>query len=234
MLPYSRIFAPQIDQIWLEFEPGRDRRFRRPEPTESHLARNSRSANLTVRNSECVQWGYKNDDVVVYANRLPDGLSELFGASIYGRPSRTWTHVRAFSCTKSSPGTCASKRNRGADARHPAFLHGFPVPLSNNDSPAIIAISVNAGCGVNPNCEFLVFRQHENKDILILSGVAVDWDFNSTRHHGYHDLTLTNYQGVHRVLSVWQFDGHQYCLTSQTDRSSDGAERKLPVNHGRP
>jgi hypothetical protein len=125
MLPYSRIFAPQIDQFWLEFEPGRDRRFRRPEATESHLARNSRSANLTVRNSECVQWGYKNDDVVPYANRHPDGLSELFGASIYGRPSRTWAHVRAFSCTKSSPGTCASKRNRGADARHPAFLHGF-------------------------------------------------------------------------------------------------------------
>lgn len=107
----------------------------------------------------------------------------------------------------------------------------FTVPLSNDDSPAILAISVNAGCGVNPNCEFLVSRQHENKDILILSDVAGDRDFKSTRHHGYHDLTLTNYQGVHRPLSVWRFDGHQYCLTSQTDRSSDGAEKKLPVNH---
>jgi hypothetical protein len=109
----------------------------------------------------------------------------------------------------------------------------FAVPLSNNDSPAIIAISVKVGCGVNPNCEFLVFRQHGNKDIPILSDVAGDWDFNSTRHHGYLDLTLTNYQGVHRVLSIWQFDGNQYCMTSRTDRSSDGTQKKLLVNHCR-
>src|SRR5580658_458900 len=106
----------------------------------------------------------------------------------------------------------------------------YAVPLSNKDAPAIIAISVDVGCGVNPNCEFLVFRQDKNKDILILNDVAGDWDFNSMRHHGYRDLVLTNYQGVHTVLSVWQFDGHRYCMTSQTDRSTDGTQTQRPVN----
>jgi hypothetical protein len=106
----------------------------------------------------------------------------------------------------------------------------YAVPLSNKDAPAIVAVSVDLGRGVHPNCEFLVFRQDGNKDILILSDVAGDWDFNSTRHHGYRDLVLTNYQGVHTVLSVWQFDGHRYCMRSQTDRSTDGTRAQLPVN----
>jgi hypothetical protein len=109
----------------------------------------------------------------------------------------------------------------------------YAVPLSNKDAPAIVAISVEVGCGVNPNCEFLLFRQDGNKDTLILSDVAGDWDFNSTRHHGYRDLVLTNYQGVHTVLSVWQFDGHRYCMSSQTDRSSDGSQAQLPVSRCR-
>jgi hypothetical protein len=117
--------------------------------------------------------------------------------------------------------------------RTPDILRSFTVyavPLSDQGAPAIIAISVDVGCGVNPNCEFLVFRQDGNKDILILNDVAGDWDFKSTRHHGYRDLVLTNYQGVHTVLSVWQFDGHRYCMTSQTDRSTDGTQTQRPVN----
>jgi hypothetical protein len=106
----------------------------------------------------------------------------------------------------------------------------YAVPLSDKDAPSIVAISVDVGCGVNPNCEFLVFRQDGNKDILILNDVAGNWDFNSTRHHGYRDLALTNYQGVHTVLSIWQFNGHRYCMSSQSDRSSDGIQKQLPVN----
>jgi len=106
----------------------------------------------------------------------------------------------------------------------------YAVPLSHTDAPAIIAISVGMGCGVNPNCEFLIFRQDGSKDTLILQDVAGDWDMNGTRHHGYRDVVLTNYQGVHTVLSVWQFDGRRYCMSSQTDRSSDGTQKQLPVN----
>ncbi|MGB6745003.1 MAG: hypothetical protein WBE38_15250 [Terracidiphilus sp.] len=106
----------------------------------------------------------------------------------------------------------------------------YTVPLSRTDAPAIIAISVYVGCGVNPNCEFLVFRQDGDKDTLILQDVAGDWDLNSTRHHGYRDLVLTNYQGVRTVLSVWQFDGRRYCMSSQIERYSDGTQKQLPVN----
>lgn len=113
------------------------------------------------------------------------------------------------------------------------ILHSFSVfqvPLSEKGPPAVIAISVDVGCGVNPNCEFLVFRQLGEKDVPILNDVAGDWDFKSTRHHGYRDLVLTNYQGVHAVLSVWQYDGHRYCMSSQTDRASDGSQTQLSVN----
>ena len=106
----------------------------------------------------------------------------------------------------------------------------YEVPLSDKEPPAIIAISVDVGCGVNPNCEFLVFRQLGEKDVPILNDVAGDWDFKSTRHHGYRDLVLTNYQGVHAVLSVWQYDGHRYCMSSQTDRANDGSQTQLSVN----
>lgn len=106
----------------------------------------------------------------------------------------------------------------------------YEVPLADKEPPAIIAISVEVGCGANPNCEFLVFRQLGKKDIPILNDVAGDWDFKSTRHHGYRDLVLTNYQGVHTVLSLWQYDGHRYCMSSQTDRTSDGSQMQLPVN----
>jgi hypothetical protein len=105
----------------------------------------------------------------------------------------------------------------------------WAVPLSYKDSPAIIAISVESGCGVHPNCPFLVFRQKDNRDVPILIDVAGDWDFTSVFHHGYRDLRLTNYQGVHTVFSVWQFNGQRYCMSSQTDRSSDGTQTRLPV-----
>lgn len=106
----------------------------------------------------------------------------------------------------------------------------YEVPLSDKEPPAIIAISVGVGCGANPNCEFLVFRQLGKKDVPILNDVAGDWDFKSTRHHGYRDLVLTNYQGVHTIFSVWQYDGHRYCMSSQTIRASDGSQTQLPVN----
>ena len=106
----------------------------------------------------------------------------------------------------------------------------YEVALSNTDSPAIVALSVDVGCGVNPNCEFLVFRQQGKQDVPILNDAAGDWDFTSTRHHGYRDLVLTNYQGVHTIVSIWQYDGHRYCMSSQMDRASDGIQTQLPVN----
>lgn len=106
----------------------------------------------------------------------------------------------------------------------------YEVPLSDKEPPAIIAISVDVGCGVNPNCEFIVFRQLGKKDVPILNDVAGDWDLKNTRHHGYRDLELTNYQGVHTVLSIWQYDGLRYCMSSQTDRATDGSQKQLPVN----
>ncbi len=115
----------------------------------------------------------------------------------------------------------------------PDILRSFTanmVPLSAKDAPAIIAISVEVGCGVNPNCEFLVFRQDGNKDVLILNDVAGGWDFNSSRHHGCRELVLTNYQGIHTVKSVWQFDGNRYCMTSQTDGATDPTQTRRAVN----
>ena len=106
----------------------------------------------------------------------------------------------------------------------------YEAPLSDTEPQAIIAISVGVGCGVNPNCEFLVFRQQGKKDVLILNAVAGDWDFKNTRHHGYRDLVLTNYQGVHTVVSVWRYDGHRYCMSSQMDRATDGSQTRLPVS----
>ncbi|HUN83516.1 MAG TPA: hypothetical protein VMU48_04015 [Terracidiphilus sp.] len=106
----------------------------------------------------------------------------------------------------------------------------YEAPLSDTEPPAIIAISVDVGCGVSPNCEFLVFRQQGKKDVPILNDVAGDWDLKNTRHHGYRDLVLTNYQGVHTVVSIWQYDGHRYCMSSQMDRATDGSQAQLPVN----
>jgi len=106
----------------------------------------------------------------------------------------------------------------------------YEAQLSDTEPPAIIAISVDVGCGVHPNCEFLVFRQQGKKDVPILNDVAGDWDLKDTRHHGYRDLVLTNYQGVHTVVSVWQYDGHRYCMSSQVDRATDGSQAQLPVN----
>jgi hypothetical protein len=105
----------------------------------------------------------------------------------------------------------------------------FEAPLSNTEPAAIIAISVSVGCGVDPNCEFLVFRQRGKKDVPILNDVAGDWDLKNTRHHGYRDLVLTNYQGMHTAVSVWQYDGRRYCMSSKIDRATDGSKTELPV-----
>lgn len=141
------------------------------------------------------------------------------------------SHLSKLSLAQNAVLAPALRDATGDDA--PNILRSFTVyevPLSDTDPPAIVALSVDVGCGVNPNCEFLVFRQQGKKDVPILNDVAGDWDFKSTRHHGYRDLVLTNYQGVHTLTSVWQYDGQRYCMSSQMDRATDGSQTQLPVN----
>jgi len=86
----------------------------------------------------------------------------------------------------------------------------FPEPLTAKGPPAILAISTKVGCGVNPNCIFLVFRQEHDKDVLILDSVAGAYALKENGHHGYRDIVLTNYMGIHSEVDRWCYDGRQY------------------------
>ncbi len=107
----------------------------------------------------------------------------------------------------------------------------FPEPLAKKELPAIIAISVVVGCGAShPNCIFLVFRQENGNDIPILNSVAGDYDLQDSRHHGYRDIVLKNYQGIHTMISQWQYDGTQYHVHTCEDSTSDGKHQNAPLN----
>lgn len=95
--------------------------------------------------------------------------------------------------------------------------------------PAIIAISLK-NCGVHPNSEFLVFRQLGSIDVPILNSVAGDWALKDARHHSFHDIVLTNYQGVHRMISTWQYDGRRYRARDCIDQTADGTQNEKPAN----
>lgn len=123
---------------------------------------------------------------------------------------------------------------QGATGEHrPDLLRDFSAfaePLALKGPPAIIAISnsVKSGCGYgNPNCIFLVFRQTRNADVLILDSVAGDFNFRDSRHNGYRDNILTNYQGMRSVVSVWRYDGRRYAVHDCTEKTSGGGETAL-------
>lgn len=105
----------------------------------------------------------------------------------------------------------------------------FQEPLSNTGTPAIVAISLK-DCGAHHDCPFLVFRKAGSVEIPLLSSVAGDWDLKETRHHGYRDIALTNYEGVQKLVYIWRFDGHKYRVSACTDRTADGAPQSLPLS----
>lgn len=104
----------------------------------------------------------------------------------------------------------------------------FEVPLSRTGAPGIVAISDE----ISPqgNSAFLVFRQKSAAYVPILNTVAGAWDLKDTRHQGYRDIVLTNYQGVQQMISTWEFDGRQYHVTGCIQRTTDGAQREQPLN----
>jgi hypothetical protein len=83
---------------------------------------------------------------------------------------------------------------------------------------------------VNPNSSFLIFQQFATTDTPILDSVAGDYDLADSRHHGYLDVILTNYQGIHSLVSVWQFDGQRYRVTKCTEKTSDGTQKEIPAS----
>jgi hypothetical protein len=104
----------------------------------------------------------------------------------------------------------------------------FPEPLAKQGPPAIIAISSHMGA--NADSSYLIFRQQGDSDVPILDSVAGDYDLRDSRHHGYLDIVLTNYQGVHWIVSVWQFDGQQYRVSKCTEKSTDGTQKERPAS----
>jgi len=169
--------------------------------------------------------------MTMYFTRIAILISLLSSAQILTVGNGGHPQVSKLSPAQKAVLAPALRDATGDQARN--ILRSFTVyeaKLSDTEPPAIIAISVDVGCGVNPNCEFLVFRQQGKKDVPILNDVAGGWDLKDTRHHGYRDLVLTNYQGVHTVVSIWQYDGHRYCMSSQVDRATDGSQAQLPLN----
>jgi hypothetical protein len=102
----------------------------------------------------------------------------------------------------------------------------FELPLAAKGEPAIVAIS-RIDCGVHPNCGFFVFRQQNSVDVPILNSVAGDWDTKDSRHHGYRDIVLTNYQGVRKVIATWQFDGKRYRVNACVEQAANGTQQRL-------
>jgi hypothetical protein len=115
----------------------------------------------------------------------------------------------------------------------PNLLEDFSVfagQLAETGPPAIFATSENFGCGVHPNCIFLVFRPESGNDVPILNTVPGAYDLLSSRHSGYRDLVLQNYQGIHTMVSVWRYDGRQYRIYACTDETSEGTQNRVPID----
>lgn len=111
------------------------------------------------------------------------------------------------------------------------FFTVFSVPLAEKGAAAIFAIAANARCGgAHSNCIFLVFRQEAGGDIPILNAAAGDYDLESHRHMGYRDIVLKNYQGVHTMVSIWQYDGRKYRVHACTDETSQGTRKRVPAD----
>jgi hypothetical protein len=102
----------------------------------------------------------------------------------------------------------------------------FPLPLGPGNAAAIVAISMHYGA--NADSAFMIFRQEKDQDVLILNSVAGDYDFRDVRHHGYRDMVLTNYMGVHQMVSVWRFDGEHYQVARCTEKTAGGPDSELP------
>lgn len=103
----------------------------------------------------------------------------------------------------------------------------FKVPLSRTGTLATIAISLR-DCGAHRNCSFLVFQRSASAYVSILDSVAGDWTLKDARHHGYRDIVLTNYQGVSRMVSTWDFDGKRYRVSGCIE-VTDGAQDEKPL-----
>jgi hypothetical protein len=108
------------------------------------------------------------------------------------------------------------------------LFSAFEVPLSKADAPVIVATSIK-DCGNHGNCEFLVFRKQTAAYVPILDSIAGDWDLKDTRHHGYRDIVLTDYQGAHWIISTWEYDGRRYHVSACTERTTDGTQDQKPL-----
>ena len=138
---------------------------------------------------------------------------------------------RTSALTKSERAILLPALQDSVGDHNPDLLASFSIfeePLSRTGIQAIIAISVK-NCGVHGNCPFLVFRQKGSVDVPILNSVAGDWDLKDTRHHTYRDIVLTNYQGIHQVITTWQFDGQTYRVSTCIGRTAN-TQKKLPVS----
>ncbi len=141
-------------------------------------------------------------------------------------------HVRASTgLTKSEQARLLPALQSATGDDRPDLLNSFRAykeSLAKTGTPAIIAISAK-DCGVHSNCPFLVLLQHGSADVLILNSVAGDWNLKDTRHHGFRDIILTNYQGIRQLVSTWLYDGQSYRVSACMDRTSDGAQHETPA-----
>lgn len=108
------------------------------------------------------------------------------------------------------------------------LFSAFKVPLSKADAPVIVATSIK-DCGMHGNCEFLVFRKQAAVYVPILDSIAGDWDLKDTRHHGYRDIDLTDYQGAHWIISTWEYGGRRYHVSACIERATDGTQDQKPL-----
>lgn len=105
----------------------------------------------------------------------------------------------------------------------------FPEPLARTGRPSVFAISTGVECGMHRDCAFLIFREDHAQYEPILNSVAGDYDILTSRHQGFRDISLTNYQGVTSVVSVWAYDGTRYRVRSCLEKTTDGKRLAIPV-----